>query len=369
MREARLGDFLVPALDPVPIEPEVEYHTAGVLSHGKGLFARPIRKGNEISYSTYYRLHANQLVYSRLFAWEGALAVVPEQFDGFFVSQEFPTFDIDSTKALPPYVALLINRPDLWHRLSEVVSGMGGRRKRVHPAALVEVFVPVTPLAEQRRIIDLLAAIDAMVAAAARLAAQADTAVRSARREVLESFPKRVRLAEVLSLHRGYDLPAQDRREGTALVIASNGPVGTHDTAMVRGPGVITGRSGTIGRVFMAVEDFWPLNTTLFVEDFKGNDPGFVRHLLVDLELERFAGGSTVPSLNRNVLDSQLVAVPTIERQRWVVALLDSLEREAECAGAIARRATELRRAVLDGLLSGNHEIPTSYDRFLESAA
>ena len=81
---------------------------------------------------------------------------------------------------------------------------------------------------------------------------------------------QRVTLGDVLTLQRGFDLPRNKREPGDYQVIASTGSVGTHNVAMVQGPGVVIGRSGSIGGGQYIEEDFWPLNTTLWVKDFKG---------------------------------------------------------------------------------------------------
>ena len=68
-------------------------------------------------------------------------------------------------------------------------------------------------------------------------------------------------LGDFVTLKRGFDLPQQKREDGQVPIFSSSGITGTHSTAMVKAPGVITGRYGTIGEVFYAAEDFWPLNT------------------------------------------------------------------------------------------------------------
>ena len=80
-------------------------------------------------------------------------------------------------------------------------------------------------------------------------------------------------LGDVIELTRGYDLPQQDRLPGRVPIVTSSSSCWRHSKAMARGPGVITGRYGTLGLVFYVTEDFWPLNTTLYVRDFKGNNP------------------------------------------------------------------------------------------------
>jgi len=86
-----------------------------------------------------------------------------------------------------------------------------------------------------------------------------------------------MRLGDVITLKRGYDLPTTKRnQEGIVPVVSSSGVSGVHDKAKVAPPGVVTGRYGSIGQVFYLNEYFWPLNTTLYVMDFKGNHPFFI---------------------------------------------------------------------------------------------
>src|SRR5690554_2031271 len=79
-------------------------------------------------------------------------------------------------------------------------------------------------------------------------------------------------LEQALTLQRGYDLPYRLRKVGNVPIISSSGASGLHDVEKVGPPGVVTGRYGTIGEVFYVKQAYWPLNTTLYVKDFKGND-------------------------------------------------------------------------------------------------
>lgn len=127
-------------------------------------------------------------------------------------------------------------------------------------------------------------------------------------------------LGLVATLQRGFDLPVQSRRPGKYPIFAANGPIGNHDEAMTKGPGVVTGRSGSIGKVHFVPSDFWPLNTALWVRDFHGNDPEWVRYLLEWFDLGRFARGAAVPTLDRNLVHGEEVPVPPLEEQRRIVA-------------------------------------------------
>jgi type I restriction enzyme S subunit len=138
-------------------------------------------------------------------------------------------------------------------------------------------------------------------------------------------------LGDVLTLQRGFDLPETQREPGSYPVIASTGPVGFHRSAMVKGPGVVIGRSGSLGGGQFITSDFWPLNTTLWVKDFKGNDPRFCYYLLKSLDLGHFNAGSGVPTLNRNHIHPLLVRVPDdVAEQRAISHILGTLDDKIE---------------------------------------
>lgn len=133
-------------------------------------------------------------------------------------------------------------------------------------------------------------------------------------------------LGDVCELKRGYDLPTKRRRPGCVPIVSSSGPTGFHDEARVKGPGVVTGRYGTLGQVFYVTEDFWPLNTSLYVRDFKGNNPRYVAGLLSSLNLGRYDGAAAVPGLNRNQLHTIPVRLPNADTQRRISLILASFD-------------------------------------------
>ena len=114
---------------------------------------------------------------------------------------------------------------------------------------------------------------------------------------------------------------------GPYPVVMSNGVGGWHSKYAVKGPGVVTGRSGTIGGLQYIEGDFWPHNTSLWVTSFNGNEPKFIYWLYSSLNLERFGSGSGVPTLNRNDVHDQLIGVPcNIAEQRRIGAFFDRLD-------------------------------------------
>jgi len=134
------------------------------------------------------------------------------------------------------------------------------------------------------------------------------------------------RLGDTINLKRGYDLPMKDRIDGEIPIFSSSGVSGLHAEAKAAGPGVITGRYGTIGSVFYSEGPFWPLNTTLYVQDFKGSHPRFIYYLLQTLNWEQFNDKSAVPGINRNDVHDESILVPLPNEQKAIAEVLSSLD-------------------------------------------
>lgn len=154
------------------------------------------------------------------------------------------------------------------------------------------------------------------------------------------------RLGDVLELKRGYDLPQQERRSGNVPIISSSGEVGFHDRAMADAPGVVTGRYGTIGKVFFVDRPYWPLNTALYVRNFKGNDAKFIYYLLKTLDWAQFNDKSGVPGVNRNHVHELSVEIPPLQIQRWIAQTLSSLDEKKE----LNRRMNETLEAMAQAI-------------------
>ena len=156
-------------------------------------------------------------------------------------------------------------------------------------------------------------------------------------------------LGDFITLKRGFDLPQQKREDGQVPIFSSSGITGTHSTAMVNAPGVITGRYGTIGEVFYAAEDFWPLNTTLFVENFHGNDAKFIYYFLKTLEWSKFTSASAVPGINRNTVHKETVSLPDIETQRRIASTLSMLDEKIRTNTEINDNLADLLQTIYQG--------------------
>jgi type I restriction enzyme, S subunit len=134
------------------------------------------------------------------------------------------------------------------------------------------------------------------------------------------------KLGEQINLKRGYDLPNRLRQNGEIPIYSSSGITGFHSEKMCEAPGVITGRYGTIGKIFFSNTHYWPLNTTLYIQDFKGNDELFFYYFLQRLDWEKYSDKSAVPGINRNDVHQEDIVIPPLLEQKAIASILSSLD-------------------------------------------
>ncbi len=134
------------------------------------------------------------------------------------------------------------------------------------------------------------------------------------------------KVKDIAPLQRGFDLPTSQMEEGVYPVVMSNGIGGYHSQYKVEGPGIVTGRSGTIGKLHYIEGDYWPHNTTLWVTNFYGNNQKFIYYMYQCLDLSRFSTGSGVPTLNRNDVHDEVVCIPSLSEQKRISGYLTYLD-------------------------------------------
>ncbi|NEO32103.1 MAG: restriction endonuclease subunit S [Symploca sp. SIO3C6] len=161
------------------------------------------------------------------------------------------------------------------------------------------------------------------------------------------------KLDNLLVLQRGFDLPKSQRIPGKYPVITASGSSDTHAEYKVKGPGVVTGRSGLLGKVFFVHENFWPLNTSLWIREFRTSRPLHAYHLLRGLEFETFNSGSAIPTLNRNHVHNLPVIVPPISIVEAFEDLVMPMFYKCRENYKQSRTLATIRDTLLPKLLSG----------------
>lgn len=165
----RLGEVLALSPEPHNVVADAEYPNVGMYSYARGLFLKRPIAGSATSAKVLFRVKKDQFIYSRLFAFEGAYGVVPAEFDGAFVSNEYPTFDVDRSRLLPPFLELYFKQPTVWEAVAMASTGVGHRRQRVPPSGVLSTTIPLPPLSDQQSAVSRVEAIAGKVEEARRL--------------------------------------------------------------------------------------------------------------------------------------------------------------------------------------------------------
>jgi type I restriction enzyme, S subunit len=165
------------------------------------------------------------------------------------------------------------------------------------------------------------------------------------------------RLDELMVLQRGFDLPQTQIEDGPYPVVCAGGIIGNHNKFMAKGPGVTTGRSGVIGKVFFIHEDFWPHNTSLWVREFKISKPHHAFFTLQTLDLNIFNSGSAVATLNRNHIHNLPVLLPTVKVIDKFESVIRPLFMTMHHNEQQSRTLAQIRDALLPKLMRGEVQV------------
>jgi type I restriction enzyme, S subunit len=151
-RSVVIGDFITQVQDRHVVDPSQSYPNLGIYSFGRGLFLKPPIEGTNTSAQALYRVKSGQFIYSRLFAFEGSYGIVTDEFDGRFVSNEYPTFECDPDRAKPEFLLAYLKSPRIWPLMAMGSKGLGDRRQRIQPEQILAHRIMLPPLEWQTKI-------------------------------------------------------------------------------------------------------------------------------------------------------------------------------------------------------------------------
>ena len=225
------------------------------------------------------------------------------------VSPAYITFECKDSNILNPnYLMMWLSR-DEFDRYADFKSD-AAVRGGYNWKELCDTPIYIPPIEQQQKIVSEYEAVTRRIRLNEQIIAKLEETAQALYRKMFvdgidkENLPEGWRMGtigEMFELQRGFDLPSQDRVIGPFPIYASTGITGYNNQFKVTPPCVVTGRSGSIGEVFYINEKCWPLNTTLWVKNFKNTPPLFVYYKLKELELGKtIAGFAAVPTLNRN---------------------------------------------------------------------
>jgi len=322
-----------------------------------------------------HKLRAGDIVYGRR-GDIGRRGLITKEEDGWICGTGCLRISLGCKVLDPTFLYYYLGHPEVIAWVAN--QAIGATLPNLNTSIIRDIQVRYPPLPTQHKIASILSAYDDLIENNTRRIAILEEMAQSIYQEwfvrfrypghekngmvesVLGMIPEGwsvEKLGSVLTLQRGFDLPTTQREPGNIPVYASTGPVGTHDQAKVKGPGILTGRSGSLGTVTYVEEDFWPLNTTLWVKNFYSVTPLYTFYLLRSIDLAVLNSGVAVPTLDRNSVHKLLIILPPynlIKQFDSYVSTIFDLKIKLGKKNANLRRTRDL---LLPRLISGEIDV------------
>jgi len=319
------------------------------------------------------KIKAGDVLFATVRPYLKRLSIVPESLDGQICSTAFCVIRANRQVAEPYYLFYAAADDRFVGRISE--KQRGSSYPAVTDKNVLSENIALPPLPEQKKIASVLS----MVQQAREKTEGAIAALRVLKKSLMKHLftygpvpvdeaenielketeigrvPKDWEVKELVNiatLQRGKDLPSHKQIPGPYPIVGSSGIIGYHKEYVSEGPGVVTGRSGSIGKLTYVEERYWPHNTGLYVKEFHGNLPKFVFYLLQMLDFKRYATGVSVPTLNRNFVHSAKLPQPRKNIQSNIAKTLQTIDTKLDTLENEKRSLDDLFHTLLHDLMT-----------------
>lgn len=318
-----------------------------------------------------HKIEVGDILYSRR-GDVGRCAHVTKKEEGWLCGTGCLRVTIDSEKADSRFVFFQLQHPDTVGWVEK--HAVGATMLNLNTTILSSVPIRLPALEIQKRIADILSAYDDLIEnnqkqiklleeAAQRLYKEWFVDLRFPGHEntkIVDGVPEgwsRTNINGILTFHRGYDLTKNEMKAGRYPVIGSTSIIGYHNEFKIKGPGIVTGRSGSLGKYQLVWDDFWPHNTSLYISNYKGHNIFFVYSLLQTVDFASLNNGGAIPTLNRNVLSNIEVIEPEKKLQDVFAKIAEPQYQKIRNLEKQNDRLKTARGLLLAKLMSGEVEV------------
>jgi type I restriction enzyme, S subunit len=389
-----LGDVTSQRKDSVKVDRNTEYPMLGVRWYAQGAFHRETVTPKA---ATIYRTKAGQFIYNRLFAWKGSFGLITPDLDATYVSNEFPLFDCDPERLMPEYLCYFFGQPSLWDEIARVSTGTTATsRNRWNEPQFNAYTLPLPPLPEQRRIVELMSVVDAQIAA---LATEVEAARAVADRRLKEMLSVKEHwasrgISDCATLVTGRAFPAKYQGSTSGdfpYVKVSDLGSGSDQRCVTTAANWVSAATAKklTARVCPAGTVLFPIIgaamltekrrilgcSAAFDQNVMGLIPNndivaeFLFAVMSSIRLSDLKQTGAVPSVNQVLVGGIEIFVPPEDEQRKIAdahdRALDLIERFAAELAALRR----VRSDLLSALLSQEITVDKAVDKFVEGAA
>jgi type I restriction enzyme S subunit len=392
-RVATLGEITSPVRRQEIAKPGGSYPLLGVRWYGSGPFHRETVSGIRLKAQRYSRVATGDLIYNRLFAWKGSFGVIDPSLDGMYVSGEFPTFVVDPQSVTPEFLSLTLCRPTVWDQIERESTGSTATsRNRWLEDRFNEFPILLPPLAEQRRIVDLIGAVDVTIESASTVERRASALWHSWAEDVWATADDEVQLGAIGRAITG-STPSTARPEywypqevpffgpgdlGEKPVLTESrryvSRAGADAVRPIPAPAVAqvcvgfgTGKVAVLGvpgctnqqmNALIGLDEVDAITAMAMLRSAAGQD-----------RLRSITGLTVTPVVRKSAWAAMDIRWPSREARTVLVEVVTDTARVADSARRTAEVLGVLRAALLGQLLDGRHQVPASYDRLLDGVA
>lgn len=313
-------------------------------------------------------IHKNDVIMSTVRPYLKAFAIVPEEYDNHICSTGFAVLSCKDS-VVPRYLLYSLFSNIVINQCSRMM--IGGQYPALNNSQVSKIKIPLPPFEEQQKISEILSTVDDAIQQVNEVIAKTERLKWGLMQELLTRgighkefkdsdigrIPRKwkvVKVGDILSLEYGSGLPERERIPGAYPVVGSNGIVGYHNQAIVKGPGIVVGRKGTIGAVSWIDQDFWPIDTTYYVKIRTTRvSLRWLFYELIYLNPARFDLADVVPGLKRELVHSLKMGYPLLHEQQKIASILSTVDKKLELERKRKEKLERMKKGLMNDLLTG----------------
>lgn len=358
--EVILNDVLKRVSKPVDVEKETLYRQIGIRSHGKGLFYKEDVTGKELGNKRVFWIEPDCLVLNIVFAWERAVARTTKNEVGMIASHRFPMYKTADNKLDLDYAVQYLTTKRGSNILILASPGGAGRNKTLGQDAFLKSRMLLPNIAEQKRIVELLKAINDVIAVAQKQVSLWEEKKKCAMQRIFSQeirfkaddgsdYPEweKKKIGDILTICHGRDYKDCENEDGKYPVLGTGGIIAMADNYLCDWECVLIGRKGTIDKPQYMNTPFWCVDTLFYSKPYENELPKYQYYLFQNINWKKYNEASGVPSLSASTIERIEIKSPCKEEQEKIAICLSALDDAIN----IKRKKVEVWENIREGLL------------------
>jgi len=301
--------------------------------------------GNVADGTTFTRLFKKgQVLFGKRRAYQRKAALAA--FEGV-CSGDILVFEANEDNVIPELLPFIVQSDKLFDYAIKTSAGSLSPRTKFKDLAKLKFKLPTLP--EQNHLADLLWSVDEVIEKYVNVTKELSL-LYAVELKILSGLKGDIgKIDDIACLHYGDGLKESDRKEGHYPVVGSSGIVGMHCECKVNGPGIVIGRKGSAGEVVWIKDNFWPIDTTYWVE-LKNNRVSleFFFYLLKSLDLPALTITTAVPGLNRDDVLIKRIKIPERPIQKQVVGRFKSIQSITDCLNKQITNSKSIQKQLIN---------------------